>query len=214
MRLMIADDHVLVADMLEGHLAKLGPDVQIDKAADLASVLVKADTGTKYELIILDLRMPGMNGLAGVKAVQRRFPEARIAVISGEATPENAEDALAAGAAGFIPKTIGGRAMLNAVRLILSGERYMPAEFGHAQGADRKAGGSQTSAMRVLATLTQRERQVLRQLVAGDTNADIGKQLGIETVTVALHLRSIYRKLDVESRTQAVKFCIESGQDI
>jgi len=212
-RLLIADDHVLLTDMLESHLKKLGPDVQIEKATTLAETLAFAGGGNAFELVILDLRMPGMNGLAGLKAVRQQFPGTPISVMSGEATAENARNAYDAGAVGFIPKTIGGRAMLNAVQLMLSGERYFPVGLGEVKPVSGKPTGLGTPA-RGIASLTARERDVLRLLVSGAPNGVIGRELGIETVTVALHLRNVYRKLGVESRTQAVKLCMESGQDI
>jgi two-component system nitrate/nitrite response regulator NarL len=212
-RLLIADDHVLLTDMLEAHLRKLGPDVQIEKAVNLADTLVFANNTAAFDLVILDLRMPGMNGLAGLKAVRQQFPNTPIAVMSGEATAENAKNAYDAGAIGFIPKTIGGRAMLNAVQLMLSGERYFPVGLGEAASPAVKPGAS-GAALQGIAALTAREREVLRLLMSGAANGEIGRQLGIETVTVALHLRNVYRKLGVESRTQAVKLCMESGQDI
>jgi DNA-binding NarL/FixJ family response regulator len=212
MRLLIADDHVLLADMLEAHLMKLGPDVQIDKTVDLASTLKLADGRHRFDLIILDLRMPGMNGLAGLKTARQKFPDTPIAVMSGEVTAENANNAHDAGAVGFIPKTIGGRAMLNAVQLMLSGERYFPVDL--AGSASARGGAGSGGAKGGIASLTGRERQVLRLLVSGAPNGEIGFQLGIETVTVALHLRNVYRKLGVTSRTQAVRLCMESGQEI
>jgi DNA-binding NarL/FixJ family response regulator len=212
-RLLIADDHVLLTDMLEAHLKKLGPDVEIAKAINLSETLAFAGGAAAFDLVILDLRMPGMNGLAGLKAVRQQFPGAPVAVMSGEATAENAKNAYDAGAIGFIPKTIGGRAMLNAVHLMLSGERYFPVGLGEAApGAGKPAAAGAVSGG--IAALTARERDVLRLLLSGAPNGDIGRQLGIETVTVALHLRNVYRKLGVESRTQAVKLCMESGQDI
>ncbi|HUN51356.1 MAG TPA: response regulator transcription factor [Candidatus Sulfotelmatobacter sp.] len=211
-RLLIADDHVLLTDMLEAHLKKLGPEVQIEKAINLAETLTFANGEASFDLVILDLRMPGMNGLAGMKAVRKHFPGIPIAVMSGEATAENAKNAYDAGAIGFIPKTIGGRAMLNAVQLMLSGERYFPVGLSDAAAAGRPVAAG--AALQGIAALTARERDVLRLLVSGSPNGEIGRKLGIETVTVALHLRNIYRKLGVESRTQAVKLCMESGQDI
>jgi two-component system, NarL family, nitrate/nitrite response regulator NarL len=211
-RLLIADDHVLLADMLETHLMKLGPDVQIDKTIDLAGTLKLADGPHRFDLIILDLHMPGMSGLAGLKTARQKFSNTPIAVMSGEVTAENAKNAHDAGAAGFIPKTIGGRAMLNAVQLMLSGERYFPVDLASSTPARGAAGPG--GAKSGIASLTTRERQVLRLLVSGAANGEIGFQLGIETVTVALHLRNVYRKLGVTSRTQAVKLCMESGQEI
>jgi two-component system, NarL family, nitrate/nitrite response regulator NarL len=149
-----------------------------------------------------------MNGLAGLKAVQAESGSVPIVILSGETDPETIRNALQAGAAGFVPKTMRGTTMLNALRLVLAGERYVPDILlaAPASPVDAGADGDQG-----LASLTRRERDVMRLLVEGLPNKEIGHRLKIEVVTVALHLRSIYRKLGVSSRTQAVRMAMEQG---
>jgi DNA-binding NarL/FixJ family response regulator len=143
-----------------------------------------------------------------MKSVQAARAGVPIVILSGETNPDVIRNALQAGAAGFLPKTMRGTAMLNALRLILAGERYVP---------DILVGGQPVSAEEAASagpaptSLTQREREVMGLLVQGLSNKEIGHRLGIEVVTVALHLRSIYRKLGVASRTQAVRLALEQG---
>ena len=208
MRILIADDHDLIRDTIEEFLKRLDKDLQVLHAANLSQALEllrKADT---LDLVLLDLRMPGMNGLAGLKSVQAARAGVPVVMLSGETNPDTIRNALQAGAAGFLPKTMRGTAMLNALRLILAGERYIPDIIvaGHRAAAEEGAGGGPGPG-----SLTQREREVMGLLVQGLSNKEIGHRLGIEVVTVALHLRSIYRKLSVTSRTQAVRMAMEQG---
>jgi DNA-binding NarL/FixJ family response regulator len=207
MRILLADDHDLIRDTIEEFLRRLDKDLHVLHASTLPQALdVIGKTGA-LDLVLLDLRMPGMNGLAGLKSVQAALAGVPIVILSGETNPDTIRSALQAGAAGFLPKTMRGTAMLNALRLILAGERYVPDLLIAEQPAssEEHAGGAGP------ATLTPREREVMGLLVQGLSNKEIGHRLGIEVVTVALHLRSIYRKLGVASRTQAVRLAMEQG---
>lgn len=209
MQIIVADDHALVRDMLDAFLKQLDQDVRVLPAANLAQALELARTTESLDLVLLDLRMPGMNGLAGLQSMRQQRPGVPVVILSGEINPAVIRDALQAGAAGFLPKTMRGTAMVNALRLVLSGERYVPDTALPTPGAPPPAtadpGGEG------LAALTAREREVLALLVEGQSNKTIAGNLGIEVVTVALHLRSIYRKLGVDSRTQAVRHALQSG---
>lgn len=211
MRILVADDHALLTDTLEMQSSGLAPDLTIETVADLASVLAHTE-GEQLALIVLDLHMPGMNGLSGLAAVRRKLPNVPVAVMSGEVSVANAEGARAAGAVGFIPKTIRLRDMLNAIRAMASGDQFFPATDG-LQDVNSTATSSQTG-RGVFQALTKREFQVLHELCTGASNIEIGKVLSLEPVTVGLYLRTIYRKLGVQSRVQAVKLALESGLDI
>lgn len=206
MRILLADDHDLVRDTIEEFLKRLTDDLQVSHAATLPQALDVLRKSGDFDLVLLDLRMPGMNGLAGFKAVQAESGTAPVVIISGETNPDIVRSALQAGAAGFVPKTMRGTAMLNALRLVLAGERYVPDILLAEQAArpEAVAGGEQGPAL-----LTRRERDVMRLLVQGLSNREIAGSLKVEVVTVALHLRSIYRKLGVTSRTQAVRMALK-----
>jgi DNA-binding NarL/FixJ family response regulator len=208
MRILLADDHDLVRDTIEEFLKRLSDDVQVLHAATLPQALELAGRNADLDVVLLDLRMPGMNGLAGLKAVQAACAAVPVVVLSGDTSPHTVREVLQAGAAGFLPKTMRGTAMLNALRLILSGERYVPdLVLAEAAAAPREAPPDGAN----MPSLTQREREVMGLLVRGLSNKEIGQRLDIEVVTVALHLRSIYRKLGVSSRTQAVRLALQQG---
>jgi two-component system nitrate/nitrite response regulator NarL len=211
MRILIADDHDLVRDTIEEFLKRLAEDLHVLHAANLSQALDLLRKTEALDLVLLDLRMPGMNGLAGLKAVQTVRTDVPIVILSGETNPDTIRNALQAGAAGFLPKTMRGTAMLNALRLILAGERYIPDIMVAEQSvpAEEGAGGGPGPA-----SLSPREREVIGLLVQGLSNKEIGHRLGIEVVTVALHLRSVYRKLGVTSRTQAVRMAMEQGWNL
>jgi DNA-binding NarL/FixJ family response regulator len=208
MRIILADDHDLIRDTLEVYLQKLDTKVDVLHAATLAQALDAAKGATDASLVLLDLRMPGMNGLAGFRAMQKELPTTPIVIFSGDTNPDLIKASLQAGAAGFIPKTMRAPAMINALRLVLSGERYVP-DLAMLTG-DGKPGASLDSGG-AFSQLTPREREVLGLLVKGNSNKQIARQLKIEEITVALHLRSIYRKLNVASRTQAVRLALQLG---
>jgi two-component system, NarL family, nitrate/nitrite response regulator NarL len=209
MRILLADDHDLVRDSIEEFLKRLDRDVQVLHAATLPQALELARQDVPLDAILLDLRMPGMNGLAGLKAMRMTRAGVPVVVISGETDPDTVRGALQAGAAGFLPKTMRGTAMLSALRLILSGERYVPDLVVATSGEPASVGPRGAG----FPGLTQREREVMSLLVQGLPNKEIGQRLKIEVVTVALHLRSIYRKLGVSSRTQAVRLAMQQGWD-
>lgn len=214
MRILLADDHVLLTDMLALHLRKLGPDLSLETVQSV-SALLEVSPEPKFDLIILDLHMPGMHGFAGMALTRRHFPNVPIAVMSGDITQNNMQSAMVAGATGFIPKTIGGKAIVDAVRLLASGGQFFPGyEPDSLINSQAPRPGSPSAVSDAIASLTRRERDVLRVLCTGASNIEIGKSLRVEPVTVGLYLRNVYRKLDVSSRGQAIKLCLESGVEV
>jgi DNA-binding NarL/FixJ family response regulator len=204
LRIVIADDHALVRELLERQIRDLG-DVEVLHAGTLQQVLELLAGAGRLDLILLDLRMPGMNGFAGLQAVRQARPDVPVAMLSGQVDPLTIRAALQAGAAGYLPKTMRAAGMLNALRLILAGERYVPDTAlapGEMIPPAAESGGAE---------LSRREQDVIKLLMRGQTNKEIARGLNIEEVTVALHLRSIYRKLNVRNRTQAVRVLLERG---
>jgi len=205
-RILLADDHDLVRDSLVLLLQGLDDEVEVVHAATLPEALRKADPG--LDLVLLDINMPGMNRMAGVEAMRRALPQVPLVVVSGQITSDTVMDALKAGAAGFIPKTMAGKSMLNAIRLVLSGERYIPQLVLEGPAASQAEG---TTGEGGAQALSRREREVLGLLASGLSNKEIARRLEVETVTVAVHLTSVYRKLGAANRTQAVRIAMEQG---
>lgn len=209
MRILIADDHDLVRDGLKPILMKLGPDVSILECANFPDALELADQNDDIDLVVLDLRMPGMDGVNGIAVFRQHHADMRVVIMSGYYRRRDIVDALHHGAAGFVPKTLGGEAMLNAFRLVLAGEKFVPADLLPANGDQTEVHATDAT----LAQLTARERDVLGKLLEGLPNKGIARQLGIQEVTVKLHLRNVYRKLGAANRAHAVKIAIGLGFD-
>ncbi|MDD9920869.1 MAG: response regulator transcription factor, partial [Boseongicola sp.] len=133
----------------------------------------------------------GMDGLAGLARMKEANDGRPVAILSGTATPQVARDAIDAGAAGFVPKTLGAKSMVSAIRFMAAGETYVPYDF--MQQADAKT----------VANLTERETDVLRGLCEGKSNKEIARDLDLQEVTIKLHVKTLCRKLDAKNRTQA-----------
>jgi len=211
-QLLIADDHKLVLEALAAYLKKLAPDVEITQAPSFGNAFdILGDDGA-FDLVILDLHMPGMNGLEGLQRLKAKFPTLPTVVISGQATNEQAREALNKGASGFLPKDVSGEAMLKALELVLAGEVYVPSMALTMEGtASGKYDFDQENPM---SELTMRELEFLCLLTQGCSNKEIADSLGLKYVTIAYHLKNIYRKLGVKNRTGAVNKAIKLGWNI
>jgi len=202
MRILLADDHDLVRDAIQSYVQRLDPSIVVETARTLAEAETAA-AGARYDVILLDLHMPGMNGLAGLGAMVERYPDTPVCLISGAMRHEDVLQALDLGAAGCLPKTLSGEPLVEALRQVVAGEIYLP------HGLPGAEAPSPTAA--ALATLTGRERDVLLLVAKGLSNKEIGRILKLQEVTIKLHLRSIFRKLGVRNRTQAARAIGESA---
>ena len=217
MHIILADDHDLVRETLKFYLERLEPETKVSEAGNFSEALELASTAESVDLIILDYLMPGMNGLTGLEVMREQFPDVPTVILSGVLEPDDVLKAIQHGAAGVIPKTLTAARMEGALRLILSGETYIPSVIvsaGGLGGARPAAGGVDFPPASPLSALTPREREVLKHLTGGHTNKEIGRLLGIQEVTVKLHLRGVFRKLGATNRTQAVKIAMQLGWQV
>lgn len=201
MKLLIADDHPLVRDALARTLCALLPQAEIFEAADRAAAEAVLQAHLP-ELALLDLHMPGMQGAAGVAALRLRFPTVRLLVVSGDDDPVTVRAVLAAGAVGFLPKAESAAVVQQALRLVLDGGAYVPAQA--LAGLDEAPRNAAT-------TLTPRQHEVLRCLMQGQPNKQIARELGIGEGTVKLHIAAVLRALRARNRTEAVVRAREFG---
>ncbi|KUF12600.1 response regulator transcription factor [Pseudoponticoccus marisrubri] len=202
MRVLIADDHDLLRDTL---VAFLGAEdgIEMGSAASFEEACERIESDAPYNLVLLDYKMPGMNGLDGLETALGMKGGQRVALISGEASREIAEKALEMGAAGFVPKTLPAKSLVNAVRFMAMGEKYAPIDFMTAPDPEE--------AHPLAKTLTRRELEVLEGLSAGKSNKEIARDLDLTEPTIKLHMKTLYRKLKVNNRTQAAIVAHDAG---
>ena len=203
MRILIADDHDLLRDTLSMFLASEGSiDTALASTLDAALDLIHSEE--KFDLIMLDYNMPGMAGLNGLKRAMEASGGSPVALMSGIASRSVAEEALAFGAAGFVPKTLAAKTLVNAVRFMAMGEKYAPIDFMTAEDP--------TVAPNPLAQkLSRRELQVLEGLSKGKSNKEIARDLDLQEPTIKLHVKTLYRKIGAANRTQAALIAKEQG---
>lgn len=194
MNIIIADDHDLVRDALALLIKKDEPDAVVWQACDLGQAMDMTARQGPVDLVLLDVYMPGMDDMMGLKRMVDTHPTVPVVLMSGMIRSGDVTRAFELGAKGFIPKTLSGKALVSVLKMVLSGVRYVP-DILLEQKA-RKPGQD--------FNLSPREGDVLQQLFKGYSNKVIARKLGIEETTVKLHLRSLFRKLGVQNRTEAV----------
>ena len=206
MHVLIADDHALVREGLKRILFGIDPNavfIECKTVADAASHSADCDA---LDLAIIDLIKPGMNGISGLAAFRSQKPDVPILVLGDCGSRQVTFAAFEMGVAGFIRKESEATAMTNAIQLVLSGERYVPAEMILKPGSVEEALNDNP-----LHRLSGREKDVLARLMEGSTNKEIAQAIKVEEVTVKLHLSRIYRKFGVSNRTQAVMLARDHG---
>ncbi len=225
MKLLLADDHTLFRDALVQYIERAEPGSEISVAKSLdGAIEILEKKPEKPDLILLDFRMPGMNRLEGLRRVREGWPDIPVALLSGMAETEDVKAAMELGAMGYFPKTLSGQALLKAIQLVMTGERFLPIErdTNEVMPAYYPDGENNTLSPYIRAhapengnseeiNLTNREKEVLTFLLSGVSNKEIAREMNLQVVTVKLHVRGICRKLGAKNRTQAALRAIELG---
>jgi DNA-binding NarL/FixJ family response regulator len=211
-KILVVDDHPLILEALHHVLKQLDAQVTVFDAqsADQAQALLRAHGDA--DLLLLDLGLPGIDGLQVLSRVRADHPSIPVVVLSASDARENVMRAIDLGAMGFIPKSSSNQVMLGALRLVLSGGVYLPpAALMHDGGSERTggAGVAMPSARDSGVTardlgLTERQAQVLGLILQGKPNKLICRELDLAEGTVKIHVAAILRALNVSTRTQAV----------
>lgn len=210
MRILLADDHSLFREGLLHVLKELGTDPDVIQAGDYPSAIETAARNPDLDLALLDLNMPGMDPVAGVRAFRSRFPLLPLIVLSASEAADDVKHALDCGALGYIPKSSTASVMLSAIKLVLAGGVYLPTLLlGHEiyPGEAPAPAPVRTQGIPPKATargLTERQMQVLALLTEGKPNKVIARTLDITEGTVKIHLVAIFQALGVKNRTEAV----------
>lgn len=197
-RVLIADDHQLLRDAIATPLTAAGFDVEL--SADYASTLKGVRERGPFDILLLDVNMPGMDGMKTIKTLMAESLSGSVVLFSGAVSPIFVARALEEGVSGFIPKSISLRALENALRLVEAGETFVPYSFFEkAQMSDKRTASDAPQQV----NLTDRELRVLHGASMGQSNKQIALDLDFSEMTVKMHMRAICRKLGAKNRTQA-----------
>jgi DNA-binding NarL/FixJ family response regulator len=195
---IVADDHPLFRNALRQTLEPRFPDARIVEAGTLDEAIAAIEATEEPDLVLFDLSMPGARGFSGLMYLRAQYPATPVCVVSASEDSGTIRQAIALGAAGFVPKSSAPAAIRQAIETILGGGGWAPPGIDLTQPADidEQAGR--------LKTLTPQQVRVLMMLGAGLLNKQIAHELGVSEATIKAHVSAILSKLRVDNRTQAV----------
>ena len=209
--LLVVEDHVLVREGLVQTLRQLETGVLVSEAADCAGATKLLEAGRVFDLMVLDLGLPGLDGLSYLKTLRKNYPDMRVLILSAFDDPLTVDKAMRSGAAGFVPKTCSSDRLLDALRTVLAGGVFTPdvssASSAPAMPHMRIAGSSEPAEF----GLSDRQAEVLGLMARGESNRRIAEILGLTEGTVKIHLSAIFKVLGVSSRTQAMVVISRQG---
>ena len=212
MNILVVDDHPLYRSGVVYTLQNTGLDVEVIECSSLDAAFQRLDAGLQVDLMILDLQMPGYQGLDSVRSVRSRRPEIPVLVLSGNEDPAAVRECIDLGAFGFVPKSAPSDQFNAALSLVLSGGVYLPPTSLSIGAPATRA--QQDAWSRLGAHLTERQRQVLMGIVQGKPNKVIARDLGLSDTTVKSHVAHILDALVVSNRTEAVYALARAGLSI
>lgn len=209
--LLVVEDHALVREGLVQTLRQLEAGVTVFEAADSEGANALIENGLMVDLIVLDLGLPGVDGLSYLGALRQRYPTIPVVILSAYDDSHTVSRAMKCGAAGFVSKTYSSDQLLAALREVLAGRIFTP-ELSPAVSAVISprvpiGGNNEPSEF----GLTERQAEVLGLMASGKSNRDIAGLLGLSEGTVKIHLTAIFKVLGVTSRTQAMVVVARNG---
>lgn len=207
--IVIADDHELARAGLRG-LLEGEPGLQLVGEACNGREAVEICAQLRPDLVLMDVRMPEMDGLEATRAIKKVSPKTSIIIVTMHENPEYLIAAIRAGAAGYLFKNTSRKELIAAIHQVLKGESFLNTELTR-QLLHRLASETRTTGRLIPDPLTPREMDVLRLLTQGQTNREIAQNLSISTGTVKVHVEHIIAKLKVSDRTQAAVRAVELG---
>ncbi|MFN0155968.1 MAG: response regulator [Gaiella sp.] len=205
-RVLIADDHPVVRSGVKS-LLDAEDDIEVVAEAGDATRAVFESIETKPDVIVLDLTMPGVEGMSLVEKLRQTVPASRIVVLSMHDSPRHVRDAHAAGASGYVPKEAADADLVTAVRQVARGEQYVHPTLGAKLAFDQ----AEEQRKAALDPLSAREREVLGLLARGFTNQEVAKKLFISVRTAETHRAHIMRKLRLSTRAELVRYALDNG---
>jgi len=201
-QVLIIDDHPLFREAIGTAVSLAYPDAQSQEVSSIDEALQALQEERDFDLAMLDLNLPGVNGFEGLLKLRTLHPRLPVLVVSGLENEQIVEEAMTYGAAGFLPKSLGREVLGTAIGTILDGGVYMPKELSFED--EHEAGSEKAELIERLLGLTPQQLRVLFMLREGLLNKQIAHELHVGATTVKKHVSEILRKLHVHSRTQAV----------
>ena len=209
MKLLIVDDHAILREGLVALLRQFEQGADVLQASDAAEGLRLAEAHPDLNAVFLDLNMPDQSGMELIPVFAKRCPQVPVIVLSSSEDPRDVSLALKSGAFGYVPKSASPRNILSALRLVLSGEVYVPPlmlDLAPPLGGESGQAMSEASGR-----LTERQTEVLRQLCRGLSNKEISRALDLSEKTTKSHITAIFKALGVVNRTQAASAARRAG---
>ncbi len=203
-RVIIAEDHTLVREGTREILER-EPDIQVVGEASRGDEAVRVTLEHLPDVLLMDMRMPGLNGIEATREVATQAPSVKVLILSAHEDEDYVREALAVGAAGYLLKTSPGRELVEGIRAVASGSTVLSPEL------TRKLAQARLEPARASDRLSSREFAVLRLIAQGRANKEVALELGISLRTVEGHLHNIFEKLRVGSRTEAVVHAVNHG---
>lgn len=204
LRLLVIDDHAMVREGLQQILRKLGPNVVQYEAQDAESALLLLETEKEFDLVLLDIMLPGTNGLSLLGILRKRFPAVPVVVLSALDDVDTVNRAMRLGAAGYVTKSGSGETLLEALKRVLEGEIFLPPHLHDKLSVTLSSGVGRGRSLYDRYGLTEGQMRVAEMIREGKSNRDIAEMLGLTEGTVKVHVSKILRKLGVTSRAEAI----------
>lgn len=207
LNIFIADDHPLFRDAISSVIHERFPGARLGESDDFPSALAALQTSTadEWDILLLDLNMPGMDGLHGLLHIRNELPALTVVIVSADSDRQTILQAMNFGAAGFIPKSSSRNQMADAIDKVLQGEVYVPPDIlRHTAPSSPVTGTSHRLDNNALQALTRKQLQVLERMTQGESNKQIAHHLNIAETTVKTHVSAILRQLGAQNRVQAI----------
>ena len=215
MRILIADDHTLFRRGLKLLLQRLYPGADLKEAGDATEAWHAIETSGEFDFVLLDLDMPGMNGIESVRRFVGAQDEGAVIMLSAHGEPDKILQCVEAGVRGYIPKSVTEDVLQNALSLAAAGEVFLPTSItqnmARAGSRDTPDELQHLPCDNPLRLLTRRQCDTLRLLIEGQSNKEIARNLGLLESTVKAHIKVILKKLNVQNRTQAALVATDLG---
>lgn len=207
-RILIADDHILVRDAVCEVIRSQGT-LGVEVADSFATTVSAIRSAGPFDITLLDVNMPGMEGITSIENIVKEAGSGKVVLFSGDASHNFIMQSVAVGARGFIPKTMRLSALGNALKIIESGELFIPGSILSREIEDRGTAANRRAAG--VPEVSEKEREILKLVATGLQNKEIAWRCGLSEVRVKMHMRAACKKLNATNRTMAAMMAKDLG---